>query len=81
MENTYTIVPAPTLEKLEPFLQENNIEYSLLYGKDIPKDVPESCMWHGHEVHRHIVCVVSTLDPEKLLHADEDLHYGIIPNL
>ena len=74
MEKTYTIVPAPTLELLEPYLKENNIEYRLLYGDDIPQDVPEICIWHGRETHRHLVCVESTIDPEKLFKIDEGLY-------
>ena len=73
-KKTYTIVPAPTLEKLEPYLKENNIEYSLLYAPEIPKDVPEVCTWHGHETHGHLVCVVSEMDPAELLKADEELY-------
>ena len=71
---TYTIVPAPTLEKLEAYLKEKDIEYSLLYGLDIPDDVPEVCIWHGHETFNHLVCVVSKIEPDKLLKIDEELH-------
>ncbi len=71
---TYTIVPSPTLSKLEPILREHNIDYKLLYGEDIPDQVPEVCMWHGHKTTRFLACIESTLDPEKLFRFDEDLH-------
>ena len=80
-EKTYTIVPAPSMQKLGQFLEDNHIEYSLLFGTDIPDDVPEMCIWHGHEMYRHLVCVVSEMDPAKLLWVDEELHRGKIPTL
>ena len=77
---TYTILPAPTMERLEPVLKEYNIVYRLLFNEDIPEDIPEECVWNGHSVMRHLVCVESEIDPVVLRRFDEDLHNGKNPD-
>ncbi len=73
-KTTYTIIPSPTLEKLEPALKENNIEYELISEKDVPEDIPLECTWHGHLVYNNITCIKSSLDPAKLAKFNEELH-------
>ena len=78
-KTTYTIIPAPTLEKLEPILKENSVEYELLYENDIldtpeEKLLPFECVFFGRTMHKYLVCLKSELDPVKLLKFDEDLH-------
>lgn len=78
---TYTVVPVLSLVELEPFLKEKGLEYKLLFGLDIPDDLPYWGVCHGREVYHPLACVVSEMDTEVLLKAAEDLQWGKTPTL
>ena len=65
-EITYCMVPSPLLEKLEPFFQENKIEYRLLFDKDIPEGIPKEVNLDGHISKRAVCCVESHMNSDDV---------------
>ncbi len=61
------------LQKLEPWLQYHNVEYTVVKGDDIPDDWIQGYTFRGRSSVRHTVVVVSKLNSKQLHQVAEEL--------
>lgn len=72
-KETCTTFPSFMLNKVEPWLKRNHVEYKVYTGEDIPDEMPHSYNFKGHKSRRGVACVVAKLDSEAFHAAVEDL--------
>ena len=77
-KETRTNLPGPILEKLEPWLKRNNIEYKVLYPNEIPEEWEHGCVFRGRITMRHVVCIVSHMDSSDLTKTAEKM-FSMLP--
>lgn len=63
---TYTIIGAPLLDEMEPLFQKAGFDYEILYGDDIPDDIPRHLVLEGHIMRWGICCVKSYMNSEDV---------------
>ena len=63
---TYTMVGGPLLEELEPFFRQAGFEYELLFGDDIPAELPREMDMNGHIMRYSQCCVKSYMNSEDV---------------
>ena len=61
-----TTFPTFMLQRVEPWLQRNNVEYKVYTGSQIPDNMPHGYVFKGHKSLRGVACIVSKLDSKQL---------------
>ena len=68
--NTHSMM----LQKIRPWLDKANIEYTVLTGDNIPDDFIQGWTFLGRHGVRHTAVIISHLNSEDLLAAIDELH-------
>ena len=63
---TYTIIGAPLLEEMEAVFQAEGFDYEILYGDDIPADIPRQLVLEGHILKWGVCCVKSYMNSDDV---------------
>lgn len=63
---TYTMVGSPFLDRLEPLFQKAGFEYTLLFGDDIPAELPREFYLGKIRMTCAVCCVKSYMNSEDV---------------
>lgn len=65
-KTTYTVIPAHYLEEMEKVFKNQGIEYEVLYGKDIPDEVPQAFFYEGKVLMFGLCCIKSEMNSDDI---------------
>lgn len=68
---TYTNIPSFMLNCLVPWLDKNNVEYTVLNGEEIPAEFPQTYTFNGRTSAMYVSCIKSHMDSSVLVQTAE----------
>ena len=72
-EKTYTPIPAGMLDRVEPWLQRNNISYTVMNHDEVPDNVPQCYTFRGRTSFFGVTYIAANLDSAELIKAVEKM--------
>lgn len=78
MAKTYTTLPGPAMDKLEPYLKEHNIPFDQIWGPELAEHpvAVEACYFDGRYYIDRTICLITDMEPRVLAGIAERLSFG-----
>ena len=72
-KETFTNIPSFMLNSLDPWLDKNNVDYTVLSGDEIPPELPQTYTFNGRTSAMFVSCIKSHMDSQALIKKAEEM--------